>query len=470
MAVRTRFAPSPTGFLHIGGARTALFCWLHARRHGGRFILRIEDTDRERSTGEAVEAILDALTWLGLEWDEGPFFQSGRSDRYAEVAESMVAADLAYRCDCSKERLDRLRTEQLARREKPRYDGHCRDRARRSGPGPSVIRFRTPREGETVIDDIVRGRVAIRNRELDDLILVRSDGTPTYNFAVVVDDLDMAVTHVIRGDDHVNNTPRQLHILRALGGNIPVYAHMPMILGPDGHRLSKRHGATSVTRFRDEGYLPEAVINQLARMGWSHGDREIFSRAELVRLFDIADVNRSPAVFDIGKLGWLNRHYIKESRSDRLGKELSRQLTRLGLPVHAGPCPAAVAEALRGRVRTMREMAEASEYFYCDFDDYDAVAARKHLRPAALAPLIRLRGALEGLSSWTVPGIAAVFDRVAEEEQVGLGKIGQPVRVAVTGRGVSPPFDVTLALVGRERTLARLDRALRFIRERARTG
>ena len=469
--VRTRFAPSPTGYLHVGGARTALFSWLYARRHAGRFILRIEDTDRERSAAGAVEAILDGLTWLGLDWDEGPWFQSERMARYREAAESLLASGQAYRCHCSKERLDRVRGEQLARREKPRYDGHCRDRGRdRAPPGgaPPVIRFRTPRDGETVFEDRVRGRVVIRNDELDDLVIVRPDGTPTYNFSVVVDDLDMAVTHVIRGDDHVNNTPRQIHVARALGGEAPVYAHVPMILGRDGQRLSKRHGAVSVTSFRDDGYLPEAMINHLARLGWSHGDQEIFTREELVELFELRGVNRAAASFDTEKLDWLNRHYVKASGAERLGGELERQLARLGVAAGGGgPAPADVAEALRERAATLREMAEASVYFYRDFDDYDAAAARKHLRPVAGAPLAKLRAAFENLSPWAAPGIAAAVERVAEEEGIGLGKLGQPLRVAVTGRGVSPPFDVTLALVGQDRTLSRLDRALDFIRARS---
>ncbi len=465
MAVRTRFAPSPTGFLHVGGARTALFCWLHARRHGGQFILRIEDTDRERSTRESVEGILDGLAWLGLDWDEGPFHQSERMARYEAAVESLLASGRAYRCYCSKERLERLRAGQLARREKPRYDGRCRDGAR-PGADPPAIRFRTPREGETVVDDLVRGRVVIRNDELDDLVLVRADGFPTYNFSVVVDDLDMAVTHVIRGDDHVNNTPRQIHILRALGGELPAYAHVPMILGRDGQRLSKRHGAVSVTSYRDDGYLPEAMLNHLARLGWSHGDQEIFSREELVALFDIGDVNRAAASFDTEKLDWLNRHYIKGSGAERLGEALGRQLAGLGLETHGGPPPAAVAEALRERASTLREMAEASVYFYRDFDDFDADAARKHLRPVVLAPLAELRSALAELSQWTASHIAEAVSRVAADAGIGLGKLGQPLRVAVTGRGVSPPFDVTLALIGRDRTLARMNRALDFIRAR----
>lgn len=467
MVVRTRFAPSPTGDLHVGGARTALFCWLHARRHGGKFLLRIEDTDRERSTTEAVDAILDGMAWLGLDWDEGPCFQSDRMERYREAVGSLLDSGSAYRCYCSPERLDRLRAEQLARREKPRYDGRCRDREGRSGEGPPAIRFRTPRDGETAFDDLVRGRVAIRNDELDDLVIVRRDGTPTYNFCVVVDDLDMAVTHVIRGDDHVNNTPRQIHVIRALGGELPAYAHAPMILGGDGQRLSKRHGAVSVTSYRDRGYLPEAVINHLARLGWSHGDREIFSRDELVELFDVGAVNRAAASFDTGKLDWLNRHYIKASEAERLGRELGRQLAGLGLDPAGGPDPAAVADALRERAATLREMAEASVYFYRDFDDYDTGAARRHLRPVSHPALTRLRSSLAELPAWSAPEIAEAVARAAAEEGIGLGKLGQPLRVAVTGRGVSPPFDVTLALVGRDRTLARLDRALDFIRARA---
>lgn len=467
MAVRTRFAPSPTGYLHVGGARTALFCWLHARRHGGTFLLRIEDTDRERSTTEAAGAILDGMTWLGLDWDEGPFFQSERTERYREAAGSLLDSGSAYRCYCSRERLDRVRAEQLARREKPRYDGHCRDRDRRSGAEPPAIRFRTPRDGETAFDDLVRGRIVIRNDELDDLVIVRRDGTPTYNFSVVVDDLDMAVTHVIRGDDHVNNTPRQIHVLRALGGELPAYAHVPMILGRDGQRLSKRHGAVSVTSYRDRGYLPEAMINHLARLGWSHGDQEIFSRDELIEHFDFGAVNRAAASFDTEKLDWLNRHYIKESEAERLGRELGRQLAGLGLDPAGGPDPAAVAAALRERAATLREMAEASVYFYRDFDDYDAGAARRHLRPVVYDPLARLRGTLANLAPWDAPGITAAVTAVAAEAGIGLGKLGQPLRVAVTGRGVSPPFDATLALVGRDRTLARLDRALDFIRARA---
>ncbi len=467
MSVRTRFAPSPTGHLHVGGARTALFCWLYARHCQGTFVLRIEDTDRERSTPESVQAILAGMRWLGLDWDEGPCFQSERFDRYREVIEQLLAEGKAYRCYCSRERLEKLRAEQMARREKPRYDGRCRELD--SPPpdaGPPVIRFRTPREGDVVFDDIVRGRVVISQAELDDLVIARADGTPTYNFTVVVDDLDMRITHVIRGDDHINNTPRQINILLALGGTLPRYAHVPMILGPDGQRLSKRHGAVSVTQFREDGYLPEALVNHLARLGWSHGDREIFSREELIELFDIRDVNRSAATFDFEKLQWLNQHYIKTGDRERLGAELAWQLGRLGIDVNDGPEPARVYDALRERAKTMREMAEAAIYFYREFEDYEPQVAGKHLRPVVREALAELRSRLAALECWTAPAIQRVIMEVAEAQGMKLGKLGQPVRVAVTGRGVSPPFDITLELVGRERTLARLDRALAWIAAR----
>jgi len=312
MTVRTRFAPSPTGYLHIGGARTALFSWLHARRHGGAFVLRIEDTDLERSTAESVNAILEGMTWLGLEYDEGPFSQMDRMERYQEVIQQLIDKGQAYHCYCSRERLDELRAKQMARKEKPRYDGFCRHRTEPPPEGvPPVVRFRNPIEGLVVVDDMIRGRVVFDNNELDDLIIARSDGTPTYNFTVVVDDYDMRITHVIRGDDHLNNTPRQINILRALGAEPPRYAHVPMILGEDGKRMSKRHGAVSVMQYHDDGYLPEAVLNYLVRLGWSNGDQEIFSVDEMVALFDVADVNNSASVFNTGKLQWLNQHYIK---------------------------------------------------------------------------------------------------------------------------------------------------------------
>src|ERR1022692_1028981 len=341
MTVRTRFAPSPTGFLHIGGLRTALFCWLYARRHGGTFVLRIEDTDLERSTEAAIQQILDGMEWAGLDHDEGPFYQTKRFDRYTEVIEELLASGNAYRCYCTKEELAQLRAEQMARGEKPRYDGRWRNRTdSRTGVEP-VVRFKNPLVGEVIVDDVVHGRVVFQNAELDDLIIARSDGTPTYNFCVVVDDMDMQITHVIRGDDHLNNTPRQLNILLALGRKPPIYAHLPMILGSDGTKLSKRHGAVSALQYRDDGFLPEAVLNYLVRLGWSHGDQEFFTIEEMVRMFDIAHVNPAPARFDADKLRWVNHEHIKRLPDAELGARLAPFLLRAGFDPAGGPDSAA---------------------------------------------------------------------------------------------------------------------------------
>ncbi|MDZ7753950.1 MAG: glutamate--tRNA ligase [Gammaproteobacteria bacterium] len=463
--VRTRFAPSPTGYLHVGGARTALFCWLYARKHGGQFVLRIEDTDLERSTPESVNAILEGMTWLGLEYDEGPFYQTARFDRYEAVIEDLMARGLAYRCDCSRERIDALREEQMARKEKPRYDGHCREREV-AADAPHVVRFRTPRDGSIVVDDLVQGRVAFPNGELDDLIIRRTDGSPTYNLTVVVDDMDMEITHVIRGDDHLNNTPRQMHILQALGRTPPRYAHVPMILGDDGSRLSKRHGAVSVVQYRDMGYLPEALLNYLVRLGWSHGDQEIFSLDEMIALFDIDAVNKSASRFDHEKLMWLNQHYIKESDPARVAHLLSPHMGRLGIDPAAGPDLVEVVKAQQERARTLAEMAEISAFIYQDFDDYDETSAKKHLRPVALEALERMRGALAELAPWSAVALHDAVAGISEELGLKMGKVAQPLRVAVTGRAASPGIDVTLYLVGRERTLARVDRAIEYIRRR----
>lgn len=471
MTVRTRFAPSPTGYLHIGGARTALFCWLYARRHGGRFVLRIEDTDRERSTPEAVQAILDGMAWLGLEADEGPFYQTRRFDRYREVLQKLLADGHAYHCYCTREELDEMRAEQQARKEKPRYDGRCRTRtAPRPGVDP-VVRFKSPQEGETVVEDAVRGRVVFRNSELDDLIIARSDGTPTYNFCVVVDDMDMAITHVIRGDDHLNNTPRQMNILRALGATPPRYAHLPMILGPDGAKLSKRHGAVSVMEYRNEGFLPEALRNYLVRLGWAHGDQEIFSTEEMVALFDIADVNHSASAINPDKLLWLNQHYIKTGDPVQLGAELGWHLERLGVRPEHGPPLAEVVRANAERAKTMKEMAENSRFFFEDVRSYDEKAAAKNLKDEAVEPLRRVRERLAALEGWTPEAIHEAVIATGEALGLKLGKVAQPLRVAVSGGPVSPPIDQTLALLGRERTLQRLDRAIAWIGERrAATG
>jgi glutamyl-tRNA synthetase len=459
--VRTRFAPSPTGFLHIGGVRTALFSWLQARRHGGRFVLRIEDTDRARSTEEAIQVILDGMEWLGLRADEGPLYQTDRFDRYTAVASQLLEQGLAYHCYCSKEELDAMRAAQMARGEKPRYDGRCRDRRDPPAGVPPVVRFRNPDSGEVVVDDQVRGRVVFDNRELDDLVLLRSDGVPTYNFSVVVDDMDMAITHVVRGDDHLNNTPRQINIYRALGAEPPAFAHVPMILGPDGAKLSKRHGAVSVLQYRQEGYLPEALLNYLVRLGWSHGDQEIFSLDELIRLFDISDVNKSASSFNPEKLLWLNQHYIKEAPAARLAIDLQWQLERLGVDCSQGPSLEAVAEAYRERAKTLHEMAQASVFFFQDFEAYHDKAAAQHLGAGSLTALQALRDALAALLDWRPEAIHELVNGVAESLGLKLGKVAQPLRVAVSGGPVSPPIDVTVALLGQAATLARLERAIR---------
>ena len=469
MTVRTRFAPSPTGYLHIGGARTALFSWLYARRHGGTFILRIEDTDLERSTAASVNAILEGMAWLGLTYDEGPFAQSERMDRYREVIGQLLIAGKAYHCYCSKERLEALREEQMARKEKPRYDGLCRHR---KGPPPAgvnpVVRFCNPLDGAVVVEDQIRGRVVFSNSELDDLIIARSDGTPTYNFTVVVDDYDMKITHVIRGDDHLNNTPRQINILRALGAEPPLYAHVPMILGEDGKRLSKRHGAVSVTAYREEGILPEALLNYLVRLGWSHGDQEIFNLDEMIRLFDIKDVNNSATAFNMGKLLWLNQHYIKESRPEHIAPQLGWQLGRFGIdPSAGGPELSAVVAVQRERAKTLKEMAEISTYFYQDFADYEEEAAKKHLTIAAREPLARVRAALASLDPWAPEALHQAVIATAEALAIKLGKLAQPLRVAVSGRGATPGIDQTLYLVGREAVLRRIDRAIAWIERHA---
>ena len=464
--LKTRFAPSPTGVLHIGSVRTALFCWLYARRFDGTFVLRIEDTDRERSTGENVDAILDGLRWLGLEADEGPFYQTERFPRYREVIDQWLAAGKAYRCYCTKEELEALRARQMAAGEKARYNGCCRDKAEpRAGVDP-VIRFRNPLDGEVVVEDLVRGPVVFRNEELDDLVIARSDGTPTYNFTVIVDDADMGITHVIRGDDHLNNTPRQMNMLAALGMEPPAYAHLPMIHGPDGGKLSKRHGAVDVREYREQGYLPEALLNYLVRLGWSHGDQEIFTIEEMIRLFDIAAVNASAAAFSPDKLRWVNQQHIIAMPADELGERLRPFLARAGLDPAAGPEPARVAEGYRERAETLVQMAESCRYCYEDFAAIDAAAAKKHLRPVVLEPLEALLQRLRTLPAWNEDSIEQAIEATAAAFDLKLGKIGQPLRVAVTGGPVSPPLDVTLALVGRERTLARLARALDLIRGR----
>lgn len=459
MTVRTRFAPSPTGYLHIGGARTALYCWLFAKRHQGTFILRIEDTDRERSTDESIQAILDSMQWLNLNYDEGPFYQTQRFDHYRAAAEKLLAEGHAYRCYCSKERLEKLRTEQQARQEKPRYDGHCRN-LRSQQTGDYVVRFANPLDGEVIVNDAVHGDVVFQNTELDDLIILRSDGVPTYNFTVVVDDWDMKITHVIRGDDHLNNTPRQINILKALGGEIPVYAHVPMILGPDGKRLSKRHGSASVMEYREQGFLPEAVLNYLVRLGWSHGDQEIFSRDELQRFFDLDHLNKSPASINPEKLLWINQHYLKTSDVNYVAKELAWHFQQLNIDIQQGPALIDIVKVQCERTKTLREMAERSRFLFEDVKQYDEKAAKQHLTADSKSVLQVVCQRLEKLTAWNDASIHQLIQECAEELKLGMGKIAQPIRVAVTGNTVSPSIDQTLRLLGKDKTLKRLQQAI----------
>jgi glutamyl-tRNA synthetase len=459
MTVRTRFAPSPTGFLHIGGLRTALFCWLYARRHAGTFILRIEDTDLERSTDAAIQQILDGLEWAELIHDEGPFYQTKRFDRYKEVIEEMLAEGTAYRCYCSKEELEQMRAQQTARGEKPRYDGRWRERTDSLPNVASVVRFKNPLVGEVVVDDVVHGRVVFQNAELDDLIIARSDGTPTYNFCVVVDDMDMQITHVIRGDDHLNNTPRQLNMLLALGAKAPVYAHLPMILGPDGAKLSKRHGAVSVLEYRDQGFLPEAVLNYLVRLGWSHGDQEIFSIEEMVSLFDIRDVNKSAAAFDVEKLAWLNQQHMMRAPASRVVPVLRRHLEQLGVQAADEAQLQQIVLSLRERVKTVRDMAANSAFFFRAPTEYDEKAVRKHVSADLRIVLTATLEGLLQLDDWTPAAIHAFISKAAENGNVALGKIAQPMRIAVCGGTVSPPIDMTLSILGKAETISRLNKA-----------
>ena len=460
MIVRTRFAPSPTGFLHIGGLRTALFCWLYARRHAGQFILRIEDTDLERSTEAAIQQILDGMEWAGLIQDEGPFFQTKRFERYKEVIEEMLAEGTAYRCYCTKEELEQMRAQQTARGEKPRYDGRWRERTDSLPGAPFVVRFKNPLTGEVVVDDVVHGQVVFQNSELDDLIIARSDGTPTYNFCVVVDDMDMQITHVIRGDDHLNNTPRQLNMLLALGAKAPIYAHLPMILGADGAKLSKRHGAVSVLQYRDDGFLPEAVLNYLARLGWSHGDQEIFTIEEMIRLFDIADVNKSASAFNFEKLAWLNQQHMMRVPAARIVPVLRWHLDREGIQAGNDAQLEQIVVVQRERAKTVREMALNSVFFFRAPTTYDEKAVRKHVTPEALTLLSNALQELAQLQDWSATAIHQLISNFSAARGVSLGKLAQPMRLAVCGGTVSPPIDATLAILGKLESQSRLARAL----------
>ena len=465
MSITTRFAPSPTGYLHVGGARTALFSWLYARKHGGKFILRIEDTDLERSTQESVNAILEGMAWLGLDYDEGPYYQTHHFDRYKEIIQQLIAQGDAYYCYCSKDELEQLRTEQMANKEKPRYNGKCRELTGLEEGREAVVRFKNPIDGVVTIEDLVKGDIVVANKELDDLIIARADGSPTYNLTVVVDDMDMKVTHVIRGDDHINNTPRQMNILKALGAELPKYAHLPMILGSDGARLSKRHGAVSVMQFRDDGYLPEALLNYLVRLGWSHGDQEIFTLDEMVEYFELDDVNVSASTFNMEKLLWLNHQYIMNSDPVHVARHLSWHIGQLGIDPADGPDLVDVVKAQRERSKTLVEMAAASVYFYQEFDVYDEKAAKKNFTVGSDDVLEQLHAKLAEQKSWSAEPLHQVIVDLAEALGLNMGKVAQPLRVAVCGSAVSPAIDITLTLIGREKTLARLERAINYIRD-----
>ena len=464
MTVRTRFAPSPTGYLHIGGARTALYCWLYARRHGGQFVLRIEDTDRERSTQAAIDAILQAMDWLGMDYDEGPIYQTHRLDRYREVAEQLVASGHAYYAYETKEELEAMREAAMAAGEKPRYNGAYRDANAGWRDDPNrVIRFKNPLDGVVAWDDKVKGRIEIANSELDDLVIFRSDGYATYNFAVVVDDIDMRISDVVRGDDHVNNTPRQINIYRALGAPVPHFAHLPMILDEQGAKLSKRTGAADVMQYRDAGYLPHALLNYLVRLGWSHGDQEVFSIAEMQSLFDLADVNAKASRLDSAKLGWLNQQYLKADDPEAVAKHLAWHLEQAGYDLAKGPRPADLVVALRERAQTLKEMAEKSAVWFGALTHYDEAAVAKHFKPEARGPLEDARARIATLEAWTPEAIGDALKATAEAQGIGMGKIAQPMRVAITGTQVSPDIGWTVYLCGRDEALARIDAALAML-------
>jgi len=453
MTVRTRFAPSPTGMLHIGGARTALFSWLYARHHGGQFILRIEDTDKERSTDEATQVILDGLNWLGLDWDEEPVFQASRQAEHIRAVEQLIEKGHAYRCYCSREELDGMREAQRAAGKKPMYDGRCRHRSDQPDDQPYVIRFRSPDEGETIVNDLVLGPVSFPNAELDDLILLRTDGTPTYNLAVVIDDAAMSITHVVRGSDHLNNTPRQIQLYQALSLPMPQFAHIPLIHGPDGAKMSKRHGSVAITEYREQGYLADAVNNYLARLGWSHGDDEVFSREQMIELFDLAQVGKAAARFDQQKLDWLNGHYLREAQPADLVDEVARLLA---LDVSGGPDLEPVIASLQERSKNLVDLAEGARFFYQAPTEYQEKAVKKNFRDTTWPLLEQFIAGVEALDTFTGDAAHELISSICEAEGVGMGKLAQPIRILISGGPVSPPIDLTLGLLGKDETLKRL--------------
>ena len=457
--MKSRFAPSPTGYLHIGGARTALFAWLWAKKTSSKFVLRIEDTDKERSTQASVDAILEGMEWLGLDYDEGPIYQSDRTDRYNEVINVLLANGKAYYCDCSKDRLEQMRESQIANKEKPKYDGCCRQKSLNNG----VIRFLNPDEGSVIFNDFVKGEVSIANSELDDLIISRSDGTPTYNLTVVVDDHDMQIDCVIRGDDHINNTPKQINLNEALGWDVPKFAHVPMILGSDGSRLSKRHGALNLLSYRDDGFLPEALLNYLVRLGWSNGDQEIFSIGEMIELFELENINNSPASFNQEKLDWMNQSYIKTTSTSNLIQHLSWHLERLNINLDSGPSISDLVEFLRERSKSLVDMAQSCVMFYTDLDGFDEAQANKTFKVNSKEVLEDLLDRLSVINDWNAENIHSVIESICEARSIGFGKVGQPFRLALSGDGKSGSIDISAQFVGKERTLSRLKKAIDWI-------
>ena len=461
----TRFPPSPTGYLHVGGARTAIFNWLYARHTNGKFVLRIEDTDAERSTQASVDAIFEALEWLGIDWDDGPYYQTRRFDIYREYIQKLIDSGHAYYCTCTPEQIDEMRQKAMETGDKPRYDGTCREKGLPKSDR-AVVRFKAPPTGTTVVEDVIKGNIVFQNNELDDFVICRSDGSPTYNFVVVIDDITMKINTIIRGDDHVMNTPKQILLYKALGSPLPTFGHVPMVLGNDRARLSKRHGAMSVTEYRNLGFLPEAMINYLVRLGWSHGDQEFFTRDELIKVFDLENIGKSAGVFDLDKLTALNAEHIMAAAPRELVAPLKPFMEAAGIEVEAGDYIEQVIETLQPRSKTLKDMAQAALFYYQSDIEYDEKAAKKFLKAAALEPLTILTAKLEALETYDQSGLEDVFKAVMDETELKLGKIAQPVRVALTGRTASPGIFEIIAIMGKERVVPRLRKAIGFIEDR----
>ncbi len=465
MSVITRFAPSPTGYLHVGGARTALFSYLFARANNGQFILRVEDTDRERSTDESVQAIFEGMKWLGMENDGDVYFQTKRFPQYKQKVQQLLDQDKAYYCTCSKERLDEMREAQMKAGGKPRYDGKCRDLGLEDSDD-AVVRFRNPQEGEVTFDDYVRGVITTANKEMDDLIIARPDGTPTYNFTVVIDDVDMKISHVIRGDDHINNTPRQINIYKALGAELPKFAHLPMILGDDGARLSKRHGAVSVMEYADNGYLPEAVLNYLVRLGWSHEDKELFTKDEMIALFDLKQVNKAPSAFNTSKLNWINQQYIQQADSQRLSELLSARLGVLQVSVPENIDLIKVVNMFKERAITINDMADSALFLFDDINEYAATSVKKVFKQSAIVPLETLIKKMTDITNWDNADLHGMIEDTVSELEVGFGKVGQPLRVALTGQSSGPANDEIMKVLGQDKSIQRTNKALEAVKEK----